>query len=58
MNESAANITPFDLAHEDQKKIMDDGAWVPCRICEEIFLRIRLIPCIHRRVTEGRRGYC
>jgi hypothetical protein len=58
MPDLIANFTPFAPAHDDQKKIMDDGTWVPCRICEEIFLRIRLIPCIHRRVTEGRRGYC
>ena len=32
MSESAANMTPYDAAHDDQKKIMDDGVWVPCRI--------------------------
>lgn len=29
-------------ARDDKKKIDEDDLWVPCRICQEVFLRIRL----------------
>ena len=55
MPDPLANMTPFDAAHDDQKKIMDDGVWVPCRICEEIFLRIRLT---RRYCNTCKRAFC
>ena len=55
MNAQAINADPFDLGYDDQKKIMDDGVWVPCRICEEIFLRLRLTK---RYCNTCKRAFC
>ncbi len=45
----------FDCNRDDQKRILDDGAWVPCRICEEIFLRVRLT---RRYCNTCKRAFC
>jgi hypothetical protein len=43
MNEFVdADFGDFDDARPDKDRILKDEVWVPCRICREIFLRIRL----------------
>jgi len=34
------NLSSFDWERNDEEKIAQDQ-WVPCRICEETFLRVR-----------------
>jgi hypothetical protein len=35
------DLRSFDREHNDENKIADD-CWVPCRICEGLFFRVRL----------------
>lgn len=35
------DLSKYDKSHEDKEKI-GEGFAVPCRICEEVFSRIRL----------------
>lgn len=55
MNVRTAGAGPLDRDHDDQKKISDDGAWSPCRICEEIFLRVRFS---RRYCNTCKRAFC
>jgi hypothetical protein len=48
------NLGGFDKEHDDARKI-GDGLWVPCRICEEVFLRVRLTA---RYCNTCKRGFC
>ena len=44
----------FDEQDDDERKISNDH-WVPCRICEEMFLRVRLTM---RYCNICKRGFC
>lgn len=41
MTELNVDLSPFDKDNNDKAKI-GEGLWVPCRICENMFKRIRL----------------
>ncbi len=41
VTEPIVNFDPCESEYEDKEKI-GDGLWVPCRICEQIFMRVRL----------------
>jgi len=48
------DLSAFDPERDDQVKI-GAGYWVPCRICEEIFLRVRLTA---RYCNTCKRAFC
>ncbi len=53
------DLRSFDREHNDEKKIADDR-WVPCRICEDFFFRVRLTmrycEICKRAFCEGEHG--
>ena len=63
------DITPFNPQDTDRNKI-NNGNWVPCRICKEIYLRLRLTSryCAscgrafcegeHGRFAQGQPAFC
>ena len=63
------DINPFDPDEDDRTKI-NNGIWVPCRICREIYARIRLTARFcgncgrafcdgeHGRFAQGQRAFC
>lgn len=53
-NAYPVDISAFDEEHTDRKKI-EDGAAVPCRICEAVFRRIRLT---WRYCASCEQGFC
>ena len=64
-----ADLSPFTKTNDDRKKI-DAGFWVPCRLCENAFRRLRLTKryCLecgvgacegeHMNFAVGGRGSC
>ena len=52
---SASDVSDFDPDRTDKSKILDDKVWVPCRICRQMFLRIRLTA---RYCNTCGRGFC
>jgi len=60
MSGPPVDLGPFDPNNTDRDKIMSAGAWVPCRICEEVFLRVRLTArycnTCSRAFCEGEHG--
>jgi len=59
MTDTNVSFAPFDSDYDDKDKI-SDGLWVPCRICEQIFMRVRLTArycnTCGRAFCEGERG--
>jgi hypothetical protein len=51
---STSDIGDFDLADTDEAKIGRE-VWVPCRLCRQIFLRLRLTA---RYCGTCKRGFC
>lgn len=54
-DQPVSDLSDYDEEHNDQTKIIDDDAWVPCRICKEIFLRVRLTA---RYCNSCKRAFC
>jgi hypothetical protein len=59
-HESKIDATTFDTKNSDKKKILEGGHWVPCRICEGAFRRIRFTArycdTCERAFCEGEHG--
>jgi len=36
----SVDLTGYDGDRNDRLKIEEDQLWVPCRICQQIFLRV------------------
>ena len=55
-----SNLEEFNPNRKDKEKILDNEAWVPCRICEEVFARVRLTvrycDTCERVLCEGEHG--
>ncbi len=55
-----SDIGPFDLQRTDKVKIDADELWAPCRICREMFNRLRLTArycgSCERAFCEGEHG--
>lgn len=49
------DLSGWDENNNDEQKIMDSGTWVPCRICEGAFRRIRITA---RYCHICKRGFC
>lgn len=49
------DVGDFEPERSDQAKILQDRIWVPCRICRQIFNRIRLTA---RYCSTCGRGFC
>jgi len=50
-----ADVSAFDPQRTDKIKILEDKTWVPCRLCRQIFWRIRLTG---RYCHICERGFC
>jgi hypothetical protein len=59
MAAAPVDLDDFDATNTDRDKILA-GAWVPCRICKEIFARVRLTARFcnncNRAFCEGEHG--
>jgi hypothetical protein len=59
MDRNKTDLDEFDPSRDDKSKITA-GIWVPCRICQEVFLRIRLTArfcnTCSRAFCEGEHG--
>jgi hypothetical protein len=59
MDAAKTDLEEFNPSHNDKAKITDE-TWVPCRICQEVFLRIRLTArfcnTCSRAFCEGEHG--
>ncbi len=57
--QASQEVVPFDPNDTDKTKI-GNGIWVPCRICRDIFARIRLTvrycATCERAFCEGEHG--
>lgn len=42
MNSQNVDLSPFDESEKDDVKIGDNKTYVPCRVCQQGFSRIRL----------------
>lgn len=58
-NWSDSDLSDYDTKNTDKQKI-EQEKWVPCRICREIFLRVRLTArycgTCHRAFCESEHG--
>jgi hypothetical protein len=52
---SEHNMTDLSDFDGDDKRKIDNGAWVPCRICETIFHRLTFTD---RYCSDCKRGFC
>lgn len=54
------DLTSFDPKRTDKAKILEDKIWVPCRICRDMFARVRLTErfcgSCERAFCEGEHG--
>jgi hypothetical protein len=55
MSANPIDVSEFEESKTDQDKILNDGAWVPCRICWEMFLRLTLTA---RYCNDCKRAFC
>jgi hypothetical protein len=55
MGAHKVDIGYYDLRRDDQLKIADDATWVPYRICQELFFRVRLTS---RYCNICKRAFC
>ena len=55
-----SDVGPFDPERTDKAKILEDKIWVPCRICRDMFAKIRLTvrfcSSCERAFCEGEHG--
>ena len=70
VQDSKIDLLPFDVENSDRQKVDHAGLWVPCRICENAFRRLRLTKryCAtcsagacegeHMNFASGGRGRC
>ena len=49
------DLGDYDSKSTDKAKIQKKGVWVPCRICRQVFKRIRLTA---RYCESCKRGFC
>lgn len=50
-----SDLGDYDPQNTDEDKILKAQTWVPCRICKEIYLRVRLTA---RYCNDCKRGFC